>query len=61
MDPEIKAEFEEAQKRSPAALGGVGKNPIEGFDLAGFLSGMGSSTPSAHAAESSTKPVKRKQ
>jgi len=60
MDPELKAEFQEAQKRSlsgPAALSGAGRNPIEGFDLAGFLSGVGSTAP----AEPSTKGVKRKQ
>jgi len=41
MDPELKAEFEQAQKQSFAKDAGL-KNPVEGFDLAGFLSGMGS-------------------
>lgn len=63
VDPELKAELEEAQKRSlagPAAFG-AGRNPIEGFDLAGFLSGAGSASASAAPAEPNTKGGKRKQ
>lgn len=45
MDPELKAEFQEAQKRTLAGqqgFGGPGRNPVEGFDIAGYLSGSGS-------------------
>ncbi|RPB26372.1 hypothetical protein L211DRAFT_821468 [Terfezia boudieri ATCC MYA-4762] len=44
MDPELKAEFQEAQKRTLAGqqgFGGPGRNPVEGFDIAGYLSGSG--------------------
>ncbi|KAI1343983.1 Cys/Met metabolism PLP-dependent enzyme-domain-containing protein [Xylariaceae sp. FL0016] len=43
MDPEMRAEFEEQQKKNPMAnlMGGPqqGGNPMGNFDMAGFLSG----------------------
>lgn len=43
MDPEMRAEFEEAQKSSPMAglLAGGGKGGAQGFDAAGWLAGQG--------------------
>lgn len=44
MDPEMRAEFEEAQKSSPMAGllgGGVAKGGAQGFDAAGWLAGQG--------------------
>jgi hypothetical protein len=47
MDPEMKAEWEEQQKKNPmngimgAATGGAGASPMGNFDMAGFLAGSG--------------------
>lgn len=64
MDPDLKAEFEEAQKKTlagQAGFGGAGRNPVEGFDLAGFLSGSGGSKQAgAGTGEGSGKGGKKK-
>lgn len=52
MDPEMRAEYEEMQKKSPmgglgrAMQGGGGGGGSEGFDLAGFLAGNQASATS---------------
>ncbi len=47
MDPEMKKEFEEAQKKSPLSGAAAGQNPLSNFDMAGWMAGktagMGSS------------------
>lgn len=53
MDPEMRAEFEEAQKSSPMAglLGGGGaKSGAQGFDAAGWLAGQGKGKDGATGA-----------
>ncbi|KIX09026.1 uncharacterized protein Z518_00104 [Rhinocladiella mackenziei CBS 650.93] len=59
MDPEMRAEYEEMQKKSPMGGltravqgGGGGGNPAESFDLAGFLAGSTRSTGSGRGSES---------
>jgi O-acetylhomoserine/O-acetylserine sulfhydrylase len=62
VDPEMKAEWEERQKTNPmngimgAATGQPGGNPMQNFDMAGFLAGSskkdkdsGSSTPVSYS------------
>jgi ER membrane protein complex subunit 7 len=57
MDPEMRAEYEEMQKKSPmggltrAMQGGGGPAP-EGFDLAGYLAGSSKSTGSDRGPDS---------
>lgn len=58
MDPEMRAEYEEMQKKSPMNSvtkamqgGGGGGGGADGFDLAGFLAGSGRSTGSEKAAD----------
>lgn len=44
MDPEMRAEFEEAQKSSPMnalLAGGAKGGPAQNFDAAGWLAGQG--------------------
>ena len=63
MDPELKAEFQEAQKRTVAGqqgFGGAGRNPVEGFDIAGYLSGSGSGAGSGSGGGGSPAPGARK-
>lgn len=58
MDPEMKAEYEEMQRKSPVAglskaMQGGGPSAGDGFDLAGFLAG--SQSGSGAATSGSTK------
>ena len=59
MDPEMKAEYEEMQKKSPVASitramqGGGGGG--DGFDVAGFLAGSGQQSSGGGATSGSTK------
>jgi ER membrane protein complex subunit 7 len=59
MDPEMKAEYEEMQKKSPVAglasamQGGGAGGAASGFDLAGFLAGKQSDSGGAEGAASS--------
>ena len=47
MDPETKAEFEEAQKKSPLAGGAAGANPLSNFDMAEWMAGKPSGAKSS--------------
>ncbi|KAL8878332.1 MAG: hypothetical protein Q9192_008473 [Flavoplaca navasiana] len=40
MDPEMKAEFEEQQKKSVVGNVAGGGNPLSGFDMAGWMAGQ---------------------
>ncbi|KPI42062.1 uncharacterized protein AB675_5644 [Cyphellophora attinorum] len=59
MDPEMKAEYEEMQKKSPVAgltramQGGGAAGAGDGFDLAGFLAGKQSDSGGGEGAASS--------
>lgn len=64
MDPEMKAEYEEMQKKGPtAAIGRAmnGGSPSGGdFDLAGYLAGSGKKeAPSTNEGASSLRERKR--
>ncbi|KAG7104130.1 ER membrane protein complex subunit 7 like [Verticillium longisporum] len=68
MDPEMRREFEEAQRSNPMSsllggaanqAGGGGGNPMGNFDVAGFLAGGGSSSGSGAASGSGKKNGKR--
>ena len=67
MDPEMKAEYEEMQKKGPAGAigramqggGGGGGGPAEGFDLAGFLAGSQTKTTSSSAGSGDIRERKR--
>lgn len=48
MDPELKAEFEESQRK----VGSAQTNPMGAFDVAGFLAGKSSPDPPAAPAQS---------
>ncbi|KIW92625.1 uncharacterized protein Z519_06472 [Cladophialophora bantiana CBS 173.52] len=58
MDPEMRAEYEEMQKKSPmggltrAMQGGGAGSTAENFDLAGYLAGTGKSTGSDRSQDS---------
>ncbi|KAI9870538.1 MAG: hypothetical protein M1830_004116, partial [Pleopsidium flavum] len=39
MDPEMRAEFEEQQKKGPLGGGVTAANPLQGFDMAGWMAG----------------------
>lgn len=45
IDPEMRAEFEEQQKKSP--LNSAATNPMGNFDIASFLAGTSSPGPAA--------------
>lgn len=57
MDPEMRAEYDEMQKKSPvsgltqAMQGGGAAGPAGGFDLASYLAGSGKSTGSDRGSE----------
>lgn len=57
MDPEMRAEYEEMQKKSPmggltrAMQGGGTAGPAENFDLAGFLAGSSKSSGADRTSE----------
>ena len=63
MDPEMKAEYEQMQKKSP--VGAVGRamqgqgGGAEGFDLAGFLAGRGATTGSSAGSGEGIRERKR--
>lgn len=66
MDPEMKAEWEESQKKNPmnsimgAATGQSGGSPVGNFDMAAYLAGSGKKeAPSAGAAGGNGKKAKR--
>ncbi|KAL9032346.1 MAG: hypothetical protein Q9180_006554, partial [Flavoplaca navasiana] len=40
VDPEMKAEFEEQQKKSVVGNVAGGGNPLSGFDMAGWMAGQ---------------------
>ncbi|KAL8644307.1 MAG: hypothetical protein Q9226_007830 [Calogaya cf. arnoldii] len=40
MDPEMKAEFEEQQKKGVVGSVAGGGNPLSGFDMAGWMAGQ---------------------
>ncbi len=39
MDPEMKAEFEEQQKKSVLSGGASAANPLQNFDMAAWMAG----------------------
>lgn len=56
MDPEMRAEYEEMQKKSPMggvarAMQGGGASSADGFNLAGYLAGSGKSSGSERPAD----------
>ena len=63
MDPEMKAEYEEMQKKSP--VGAVGRamqgqgGGSQGFDLAGFLAGKGATTGASSGSGEGIRERKR--
>lgn len=66
MDPEMKAEWEESQKKNPmnslmgAATGQAGANPVGSFDMAAYLAGSGKKeAPASPAAGGNGKKAKR--
>lgn len=67
MDPEMRAEYEEMQKKGPAGAigramqggGGGGGGPAEGFDLAGFLAGSQTKTSSSNTGGGDIRERKR--
>ena len=67
MDPEMRAEYEEMQKKSPAGAigramqggGAGGGGPAEGFDLAGFLAGSQAKSSSSNPGGGGIRERKR--
>ena len=67
MDPEMKAEYEEMQKKSPVGAignamqggGGGGGGPAGGFDLAGFLAGSQAKSTSSSTGSGDIRERKR--
>lgn len=68
MDPEMKAEYEEMQKKGPASAigramqaggGGGGGSPADGFDLAGFLAGNQAKSSSSQPSSGDIRERKR--
>ena len=67
MDPEMRAEYEEMQKKSPA--GAIGRamqggasgagSPAEGFDLASFLAGSQAKSSSSNSGSGDIRERKR--
>lgn len=55
MDPELKAEFAESQRKA----GSVQSNPLGSIDVAGFLAGKSSPDPPAAPAQSGKGKGKR--
>lgn len=55
MDPELKAEFAESQRKA----GSVQSNPLGSIDVAGFLAGKSSPEPPAAPAQSGKGKGKR--
>ncbi|KAI9699408.1 MAG: hypothetical protein M1836_003019 [Candelina mexicana] len=52
MDPEMRAEFEEQQKKSPLAGGMAGGNSLQNFDMAAWMAGKTGTTGSTTGKES---------
>lgn len=50
VDPEMKAEFEEIQKKGVLTGSNGAASQIQNFDLAGFLSGSSKDSPAAPTA-----------
>ena len=46
VDPEMRAEFEEQQKKSVLSGGAGGANPLQNFDMAAWMAGKTSGTES---------------
>lgn len=40
MDPEFRKEFEEQQKKGVLGTGASGGNPLQSFDMAGWMAGQ---------------------
>jgi ER membrane protein complex subunit 7 len=66
MDPEMKAEYEEMQKKGPAGAigramqgGGGGGGSADSFDLAGFLAGSQAKTSSSQPSAGGIRERKR--
>lgn len=49
VDPEMRAEFEEQQKKSILTGGASGANPLQNFDMAAWMAGKTSGSASGHA------------
>ena len=47
VDPEMKKEFEEQQTKSPLAGGVSAANPLQNFDMAGWMAGQTAKSSSA--------------
>ncbi|MCJ1314218.1 hypothetical protein MMC25_007898 [Agyrium rufum] len=47
LDPELKKEMEEQQAKGGLASGMAGGNPLEGFDMAGWMAGQTAKTSSS--------------
>ncbi|OTB04344.1 hypothetical protein M426DRAFT_320942 [Hypoxylon sp. CI-4A] len=64
MDPEMRAEFEEQQKKNPmnSIMGGApqpGANPMGNFDMAAYLAGQGSKKDEGESSGGGKKGGKR--
>ena len=49
VDPEMRAEFEEQQKKSILTGGASGANPLQNFDMAAWMAGKTSGSASGNA------------
>lgn len=63
VDPELRAEFEEHQKKSPmnAVMSGQGatENPLGNFDMAAFLAGSNKKDGNGGGASKKNQGVRR--
>ena len=57
----MKAEFEAQQKKSPLAAGAAGGNPLQGFDVAGWMAGTTAKSSGADEASSEGAGKARKR
>ena len=60
VDPELKAEFQEQQRKTLAGRAQSGDNPLSNFDMAGFLSGAGTKGPAITPGQGGAEKGKRK-
>lgn len=59
VDPEMKKEFEEHQKKSVLGGGASGANPLQNFDMAGWMAAKTSGNSAETNDEGSGRDVRR--
>ena len=60
VDPEMKKEFEEHQKKSVLGGGGSAANPLQNFDMAGWMAAKTSGNSAETHDEGSGRDIRRR-